>query len=86
MEAKPFSSWPALPRFGRERQDRKQLPQGLVNDDFLPHLRQDFTHRLEVKASAGDLGRLDIFLKNGAKSRDITLGLIGVLLSIAAAN
>ena len=43
------------------------VPQGLVHDDFLSHLRQDLTHRLEVKASAGDLGRLDIFLKHEAK-------------------
>ena len=58
------------------------MPQGLVHDDFLPHLRQDFTHRLEVKAGAGDLGRLGILLKHGAESRDVTLGLIDALEAI----
>ena len=58
------------------------MPQGLVNDDSLPHLTQDFAHRLEVKAGPGDLGRLDIFLKHRAKSRDVTLGLIDALEAI----
>src|SRR5260370_23186426 len=34
-----FHLWPALPRFGREREDWQQLPQRLIHDDFLPRLR-----------------------------------------------
>ena len=61
-------SLPALPGFGRERQDRKQLPQGLVDDDFLPGLRQDLTHGFEVKPGAGDFWRFDILLKQALKA------------------
>jgi hypothetical protein len=81
LEANPSSSLPAL-RLGREWQDRKRLPQGLVNDYFLPRLRQDFTHRFEIKAGPGDFRRFDKLLKHGAKSRDVPLGFIDALETI----
>ena len=59
MAASPV--WP-------EPQHRQQLPQRLVHDHFLPHLRQHFPHGLEVKARAGDLGRLQVFAKHRAEA------------------
>ena len=62
------------------------MPHRLVNDDFLPRLRQDFTHRLKVKAGPGDLRRLDILLKHGTKCSGITLGLIESLSIVAISS
>ena len=59
------------------------MPQGLVHDDFLSGFRQDLAHRFKVKAGPGDFGRLDILLQHGAERRDVALGLIDSLESIA---